>query len=122
MSIRLRTTAAALAAAIAMSASAARASDQVATKLPNGLEGVSFEQRLGAQVPLDLRFRDEAGRERVLRELVSTGRPVILTLNYFECPLLCTVELNGLVSAPKPLTLTPGRDFDVVTVSFNPAA
>ncbi|MBK7977382.1 MAG: SCO family protein [Deltaproteobacteria bacterium] len=121
MSIRLRTTAAALAVALASSATAARASDQVATTLPKGLEGVSFEQKLGVQVPLDLSFRDETGRERALREFVSTGRPVILTLNYLECPMLCTVELNGLVSALKPLNLTPGKDFDIVTVSFNPA-
>ncbi len=109
-----------LVAALASAASAATASDPVASHLPKTLEGVTFEQQLGAQLPLDARFADELGTVRPLRDFLR-GRPVILTLNYFECPMLCTVELNGLVSALKPLGLAVGNDFDIVTVSFNPA-
>lgn len=87
--------------------------------LPSELKKVSFEQYLGAQVPLDLPFRDEAGRG-VLLSQYFTGRPVILALVYYECPMLCVQALNGLVRSLKVLTLEPGRDYTIVTVSFNP--
>jgi protein SCO1/2 len=87
---------------------------------PDELKKVSFDQELGAQVPLDLPFRDEAGRPVQLSRYF-TGRPVILALVYYECPMLCVQALNGLVKALKLLALEPGRDYAVVTVSFNPA-
>jgi len=88
--------------------------------VPSELKKVDFEQKLGAQVPLDLPFRDEAGRPVQLRQFFD-GKPVILTLVYYECPMLCTEVLNGLVKALRVLALEPGRDFVIVTVSFNPA-
>jgi protein SCO1 len=87
---------------------------------PNELKKVSFEQNLGVQVPLDLPFRDETGRGVQLSQYF-TGRPVILALVYYECPMLCVQALNGLVKSLKVLALEPGRDYAVVTVSFNPA-
>jgi protein SCO1 len=87
---------------------------------PAELKKVSFEQRLGAQVPLDLPFRDETGRGVQLSQYF-TGRPVILALVYYECPMLCVQALNGLVKSLKVLSLEPGRDYAIVTVSFNPA-
>ena len=87
---------------------------------PNELKKVSFDQNLGVQVPLDLPFRDETGRG-VLLSQYFTGRPVILALVYYECPMLCVQALNGLVKSLKVLALEPGRDYTVVTVSFNPA-
>ena len=87
---------------------------------PTELKKVDFEQKLGAQIPLDLPFRDEAGRPVQLRQFFGS-KPVILTLVYYECPMLCTEVLNGLVRALKVLALEPGRDFTIVTVSFNPA-
>ncbi|PYQ09284.1 MAG: SCO family protein [Acidobacteria bacterium] len=86
---------------------------------PPILRGVGLEQRLGRRVPLDLPFRDEAGREIRLSEYFGQ-RPVILTLNYYECPMLCTLELNGLVAGLRPLSLEPERDFRLITVSINP--
>ena len=86
---------------------------------PDLLAKVTFEQRLDVQVPLDLPFTDEAGRPVRLSQYFK-GRPVVLALVYYECPMLCTQALNGLVKALKVLTLEPGRDYDIVTVSFNP--
>ena len=86
---------------------------------PNELKKVSFDQRLGLQVPLDLPFRDETGHA-VQFSQYFTGRPVILALVYYECPMLCVQALNGLVKSLKVLALEPGRDYAIVTVSFNP--
>jgi protein SCO1 len=84
------------------------------------LKKVDIEQRLGAQVPLDLRFRDEAGREVRLGDYFRGGKPVLLTLVYYECPMLCNQVLNGTVGALQALTFTAGKEFEVVTVSFDP--
>jgi protein SCO1/2 len=94
--------------------------DMPAGITPAELQKIDFEQKLDAQVPLDLPFRDEAGRPVQLRQYFG-ARPVILTLVYYECPMLCTEILNGLVRSLKVLALEPGRDFAIVTVSFNPA-
>jgi protein SCO1/2 len=83
------------------------------------LQQVSFDQHLGAQVPVDLTFRDEAGREIRLADFVHSN-PVILTLNYYKCPMLCTVELNALLRSLQMLPFDPGRDFAIVTVSIDP--
>ena len=83
------------------------------------LKRVGIEQRLNNQVPLDLRFRDEAGREVSLGEYFGKGKPVVLTLVYYECPMLCNQVLNGAVGAFQALSFTPGREFEVVTVSFD---
>jgi protein SCO1 len=86
---------------------------------PAELKKVQFDQNLGVQVPLDLAFRDETGRAVQLSQYFN-GRPVVLALVYYECPMLCTQALNGLVKALRVLALEPGRDYNVVTVSFNP--
>jgi protein SCO1 len=86
---------------------------------PAELKKVQFDQNLGVQVPLGLPFRDETGRAVQLSQYFN-GRPVVLALVYYECPMLCTQALNGLVKSLKVLALEPGRDYNVVTVSFNP--
>lgn len=86
---------------------------------PDELKKVQFDQKLGIQVPLDLPFRDEGGRAVRLSQYFD-GRPVVLALVYYECPMLCTQALNGLVKSLKLLSLEPGRDFTILTVSFNP--
>jgi protein SCO1/2 len=86
---------------------------------PDELKKVAFDQNLGVQVPLDLPFIDETGRAVHLRQYF-TGRPVVLALVYYECPMLCTQALNGLTKSLKVLALEPGRDYAIVTVSFNP--
>ena len=88
-------------------------------KPPPLLEGVGIDQKLNQQVPADAIFRDESGREVKLGNYFGQ-RPVVLALVYFRCPKLCTLVLNGLTEAMRPLALEVGRDFDVVTVSFDP--
>jgi len=87
--------------------------------VPDILAKVGVDQKLNAQVPLDLAFRDESGRSIRLGDYFGR-KPVILTLVYFECPMLCTQVLNGAVAAMKMLNFTIGDEYDVVTVSFNP--
>ena len=91
-----------------------------AAVLPAALRDVGFDQRLDQQVPLGLLFRDEQGREVSLAEL-GGGRPILLALAYYECPMLCTLVLNGLASSLKAVALDPGTDFEVVIVSFDPS-
>jgi len=81
---------------------------------------VGIEQRLNAQVPLDLTFSDENGQPVQLRKYFGS-KPVILTLVYYQCPMLCSQVLNGLSGALNGITrFNIGRDFDIVTVSFDP--
>lgn len=87
--------------------------------LPGALKEVAFDQRLGESIPLDATFRDETGQPVQLGDLLH-GRPAILALVYYECPMLCTLTLNGLASALDVLQLDAGRDFEILTVSFNP--
>jgi protein SCO1/2 len=86
---------------------------------PALLQDVGLDQRLNEQIPLDLSFRDETGQQVQLREYFGK-RPVILTLVYYECPMLCTQVLNGLVRSLQDVPLTAGREFSIVTVSINP--
>ena len=88
-------------------------------KLP-GLEFVGIEQHLNAEVPADLAFRDELGNPVKLGNYFGHGRPVILNLGYYQCPMLCGEVLQGLTGSLKVLTFDVGKDFDVVTVSFDP--
>jgi protein SCO1 len=80
---------------------------------------VSIDQKLGAQVPLDLAFRDETGAAVRLGDFVS-DKPVVLSLVYYRCPGLCTMTLNGMSRAFKPLQFSAGKEFEVVTVSIDP--
>ncbi len=82
------------------------------------LKKVGIDQKLGAQAPLDLEFNDESGQLVTLRRYF--GKPVILALVYYQCPSLCNMVLNGLVRSVKGLPLTPGEDYEVVAVSFDP--
>lgn len=83
------------------------------------LREVAYDQRLNSQLPLDLMFRDETGQSVSLRQYFG-DKPVILSLAYYECPMLCTLVLNGLTSALRALSFDIGKEFNVVTVSFNP--
>ena len=86
---------------------------------PSVLEQVGIEQRLGEQLPLETKFRDELGREVKLGDYFHK-RPVILALVYYDCPMLCTQILNGLTGALAGTKFTAGKEFDVVAVSFDP--
>ncbi len=87
--------------------------------LPSQLQNVGFEPPLNGQIPLDLNFHDESGREVTLREY-SGQRPVLLALVYYGCPMLCNQVEMGVVGALKMLSFAPGRDYEVVFVSFDP--
>jgi protein SCO1 len=89
------------------------------SQVPAALSQVSFEQRLNEQLPLDLPFKDEHGRTVKLGEYFGR-KPVVLAFVYYECPMLCTQVLNGLESALRVLNESVGKEFDVVTVSFDP--
>jgi protein SCO1/2 len=104
-----------LAAALALSAQVSAAQEG----RPPALREVGFDQHLGETLPLDLAFRDETGRAVRLGDYFGK-RPVVLSLVYYECPMLCTLTLNGLVSALGVLPWTPGQEFELVTVSFDP--
>jgi protein SCO1 len=81
---------------------------------------VGIEQKLNQQVPLDLTFADESGQPVQLRKYFGS-KPVILTLVYYQCPMLCSQVLNGMTGALNGITrFNIGRDFDIVTVSFDP--
>jgi hypothetical protein len=88
--------------------------------LPGALVGVGIDQRLDQQVSLDLTFKDEAGRDVPLSSFFKRGKPVILAPVYYRCPMLCTQILNGLASSLKAVSLDPGKDFEIVAVSFDP--
>jgi protein SCO1/2 len=88
--------------------------------VPPQLQGVGIDQNLDAQVPLDLTFRDESGAAVRLQQYFHKGKPVILNLVYYECPMLCTLVLNGLTSALRALSFDVGKQFEIVTVSFSP--
>lgn len=92
---------------------------QRAEPLPKELEGVGIEERPGAQVPLDAVFFNEEGREVTLGELLG-GKPTILTLVYYRCPMLCGLVLQGVLDGLKGLPATVGEEFHVVTISIDP--
>lgn len=86
---------------------------------PDILKKVGIEQHLNAPIPLDLKFRDEAGREVKLGDYFGK-KPVVLSMVYYECPMLCGEVLNGEASVFSALKFNVGNEFDVVTVSFDP--
>src|ERR1700749_2718312 len=94
--------------------------DPAQDRLPDVLNAVKIEQRLGQPLPLDAPFRDETGKAVKLGDYFGK-KPVILSLVYYQCQILCSEDLNGLVGALEMVNLTPGKDFQVVIVSIDPA-
>jgi protein SCO1/2 len=85
------------------------------------IKDIGLDEKLADYIPLDLTFHDEQGNPVKLGDFFQDGKPVILTLNYYECPMLCTYVLNGVLVAVNKLdSLSLGQDFKIVTVSFNP--
>lgn len=93
---------------------------QAADQPVEQLEGVGIEEHSGELIPLDLAFTDSNGKAVNLQDYFDGKRPVVLTLNYFKCPMLCGLMLNGLADSLSMLNWTPGQEFEVVTVSINP--
>jgi protein SCO1/2 len=87
--------------------------------MPAPLREIGFDQNLDTHVPLDTAFKDDAGRAVTLGDYLG-ARPVVMVFAYYDCPMLCTLAINGLASALDVLSLEPGKDFEIVTVSFDP--
>lgn len=97
--------------------------DGVVTRMepaPERLGGIDIQEHLNQVVPLGLTFKTTRGQAVRLSELVRGERPVIFTLNYSDCPMLCSLQLNGLVTALGQLDRVLGRDFEIVTISLDP--
>lgn len=80
---------------------------------------IGIDQKLNQQIPLDLTFRDESGRAVRLGEYFGE-KPVMLTLVYYSCPMLCNMVLDGVVNSIRDLRFEPGKEYEIVTVSFDP--
>ena len=92
---------------------------QVSDKPPAILNGVGIAQRLNEQLPLGLTFTDDQGKQVQLASYFGK-RPAILALVYYQCPMLCSEELNGLTGALQMVNFVAGRDFDVIVISIDP--
>lgn len=91
----------------------------VSSGLPSQLQKVGIDQKLNSQLPLDAEFKDENGNQVKLGDYFSKGKPVVLALVYYECPMLCNEVLNGLTGSLKGISFDAGKDFDVVAISFD---
>jgi protein SCO1/2 len=115
---------AALAGAFLLSTAAGVRAQDLFVQNPGGkpevLKNVGLDQKLNAQVPLDLTFKDEHGATVSLGQLLQ-GKPAILTMVYYKCPMLCTEVLNATLNTLKEVPLEIGKDFSVITVSFDPS-
>jgi protein SCO1/2 len=120
----IRQTRAALAAAfvasMALVCMTPTAHAQLNLGVPEELKGVDIIENLDAQLPLDARFVDDAGRQVSLRDYFDGKRPVLLQLGYNRCPMLCSLVLNGTFDGLKGVDWTPGNEFELVSVSIDP--
>ena len=105
-----------LLAAVLAAASVSGAEDQ----LPSELQGVGVEEKLGARIDLNLTFTAENGYQVPLKQYFQQGRPVLLNLVYYQCPMLCNLILNGQTSTLRAIPWTPGEQFEIVTISIDP--
>src|SRR5690606_4685597 len=86
--------------------------------LPAELVDVGIVEHLGAPVPLDAAFKDENGKDVTLGSYFKPGKPVLLNFAYYQCPMLCNMVLNGMLTGMKKLPWTPGNEFEIVTISI----
>lgn len=89
--------------------------------LPSRLKGVDITERLGASLPLDVELRSSEGEAVRLGQFFDARRPVILTFNYSNCPMLCSLQLSRFVQSLAQMKRTAGTDFQIVTISIDPA-
>lgn len=108
-----------LAAACVQAQSAPSNLGTASNSMPPALQNVGFEPTLNAKMPLDLPFRDETGRDVKLGDYFGT-KPVVLAFVYYRCPMLCDQVQQGVVGSLRMLSFNPGRDYEVVFISFDP--
>jgi len=92
---------------------------QPASGMPTILKGVGFRPELNAQMPLDASFKDETGKDVRLGHYLHQQKPVLLAFVYYGCPMMCTQLEQGVVGSLRMLSFNPGRDYEVVFVSFD---
>lgn len=89
-------------------------------ELPEALKAVGVDERLGKRVPIgDLQFKNENGSTVTLANYVKGEKPIVIMMGYYKCPKLCSLILNGLISAAKSQTWSLGKEFDLVMVSID---
>ncbi len=88
--------------------------------VPTRLQGVDVEEQLEAKVPPSLGFRSDEGKDVLLGDYFQGGLPTIVTLNYSDCPMLCSLQLNALVAGLRQVDLELGKDYRIVTISLDP--
>jgi protein SCO1 len=88
--------------------------------LPKQLDDIGIDVKLGSQIPLNLPFRAETGQYVYLSDLIEDRKPILVTLNYSDCPMLCNTQLNGLVEGLNGLNWTAGKEFKIITICINP--
>jgi protein SCO1/2 len=94
--------------------------DIVDAQQPPQVRGVDVEEHLGEPLPLEARFLDDAGREVRLADVLPKDKPTLVTLVYYECPMLCNLVINAQVSAMREVGLELGKDYEAITVSIDP--
>jgi protein SCO1/2 len=87
---------------------------------PSELNGIDIEEKSGSNVPTDVKLLDQEGRPVVLGSYLDGERPLLIVLAYYECPMLCSLVLNGAMQSMSGLAWTAGKDYRVLTVSFDP--
>lgn len=92
---------------------------ETSTGMPKILQGVGFRPELNAQMPLDVPFKDEAGKDVRLNDYFHTQKPVLVAFVYYGCPMMCTQLEQGVVGSLRMLSFNPGRDYEVVFISFD---
>jgi protein SCO1/2 len=88
--------------------------------LPANLVDVGIDEHLGETIPLNVHFKDESGKDVELGSFFQPGKPVLLNFAYFQCPMLCNMVLNGMLEGMKRQDWTPGKEYEVVTISIDP--
>lgn len=106
--------------ALATALFATPAQAQLNNGVPKEVEGVGVDQRLGSEIPLNVLVTDTTGRKQRLRDLVKGDLPIVFTLNYSDCPMLCSVQLTELTKTLDKLELKIGKDFQLITLSIDP--
>ncbi len=93
---------------------------QISNRNPDELQKIDVQEHLGDDIPLDLEFTDHNGEKVTLEKYFKQDKPVLMTLAYYECPMLCTLVLNGMRKSADSLSWTPGEEYQMVTVSIDP--
>lgn len=105
----------------AQAANTPEAPVDAAGRVPDEIKNVGVTEHLGVSLPLDARFINDRGEELPLRSYFGHGRPVVLQLGYFQCPMLCGLVSKGLLDAVKEVNLKAGTDFDMLFISIDPS-